>query len=337
MNKITGKKQLFLLGFVIILMLFALACGPEVSKKKPTTPAAKTQDIKKSPVVKSKKPKKVEKPAPVFQPQAAITLADGTVYEVADFAFYSKHRRFSGGMYYPTSGSKKWAMHLKQGPIWKKIDFAKVKSMTLSQRKSHSYWMQVKLVTTDGSTLQGSLPFQAYKNLWYRQGGINLLAKSEVLGRKGSFKCFIADLFRFERLETVEGPPKFKIIHGRKEKKETIITEPQFKITWKKATPKHLDVYKLKSNMPITVNNTDIKIKPGEIDSITVPLKSTARFTVKMKTGETVKFKLPPRVYGKLKNGDVIFSKIFVKGKRMVKKIQITGKNISIKKTRPGK
>jgi len=328
MNKITGKKQLFLLGFAIIWVLFALACGPEVSKKKPekkpTAPAAKTQDIKRSPFVKSKKPKQVEKPVPIFQPQATITMADGTVYEVADFAFYSKHRDFGGGFYTPSSGSTKWFLYLKQGPIWKKFDFAKVKSLTIS-KSNRVGWLKIDLVQLDGTKLQGLHPFYAYKNLWYKHGVVYLIGKAEVLGRVGNFKCQIAGVLSFEKLDAdvKEAPLKFKIIHNRKEKNETTITNPEFKLTWKKVRPTYLDVYKFKANMPITINNTKIKIKPGEIESITVPQKSYLLYTVKMKKGETVKVKLPPRIFGELENGDILFTYFFVKGKRVVKEIQI--------------
>ena len=320
MNETSKKKQFFWIGFVFIWALFQLACGPQVRNKKPVK--AKKKPV---PVTKIKKPRKVEKPVPVFQPQAAITTADGKVYEVADFGFYSNHRSFSGGMYYPTSGTIKWPLYLKQGPTWEKIDFAKVKSMTFSKSKSYK-WLQIHLVFIDGNKLQGLHPFKAFGHLWIKQGGINLTGKSEVLGKTGSFKCSIGGIFSIERLDPGEGPAKFKITHDKKEKKETIITGPQFKITWKKTTPKYLDIYRLKSNMPITVNNTEIRIKPGEIESITVPQKSSALPTVKMKTGETVKFELPPRIFGKLENGDILFTDFFEKGKPVVKEIQITAK-----------
>jgi len=327
MNKITGKKQLFLLGFAIIWVLLALACGPEISKKKPTTPATKTKIIKKSPVTKIKKPKKIEKPAPVFQPQAAITLSDGKVYEVADFAFYSKHRNFGGGFYTPSSGSTKWFLYLKQGPIWKKFDFSKVKSLTLSKSKI-SNWLKIDLVRLDDTKLQGLHPIYSYKNSWHKHGHVYLTGEAEVLGRVGNFKCKIEDVLIFEKLDVdvTDATPKFKIIHNRKEKNETTMTKPEFKLIWKKVTPTYLDIYKLKSNMPVTVNNTEIKIKPGEIDSIIVPQKSSSMFTVKMKKGETVKIKLPPRVFGKLENGDILFTYIFEKGKPVVTGIQIMEK-----------
>jgi hypothetical protein len=323
--KITGKKQVFWVCLAIIWVLFSLACGQPVSKKKPgkkpTAPAVKTPKVKKSPVTKSKKP------APVFQPQAEITTADGKVYEVADFAFYSKHRSFGGGFYTPSSGSIKWFLYLKQGPIWKKFDFTKVKSITFSKSKI-SNWLKINLVRLDDTKLQGLHPIYSYKNSWHKHGHVYLTGKAEVLGRIGNFKCKIEEVISFEKLDAdvKEAPPKFKIIYNRKEKNETTITNPEFKLTWKKVTPTYLDVYKLKSNMPVTVKNTIIKIKPGEIESITVPQKSSSLFTVKMKTGETVKFELPPRVFGKLENGDILFTDIFEKGKPAVKEIQITQK-----------
>ena len=328
MNKITGKKQVFWVCLAIIWVLFALACGPEVSKKKPekkpTAPAAKTPKVNKSPVTKIKKPQKVEKPAPVFQPQAEVTMADGKVYEVADFAFYSNHRNFKGGFYTPSSGSLKWFLYLKQGPIWKKFDFAKVKSLTIS-KTNRVGWLKIDLVQLDGTKLQGLHPFYSYKNIWYKHGQVYLMGKAEVLGRVGNFKCQLASVLSFEKLaaDVKEAPLKFKIIHNIKEKIQTIITNPEFKLTWKKVTPTYLDVYKLKSNLPVTINKTEIKIKTGEIESITVPRKSYSLFTVKMKKGETVKIKLPPRVFGKLENGDILFTDIFVKGKPVVKEIGI--------------
>jgi hypothetical protein len=330
MNKITGKKQVFWFFLAIIWALFALACGPQVSKKKPekkpTAPAAKAPKVKKSPVTKSKKPQKVEKPAPVFQPQAAITMANGKVYEVADFAFYSNHRRFSGAMYYPTSGTIKWPLYLKQGPTWKKFDFARVKSLTTAKRKYYSDMIPTDLLTTDNKKFRGLLPIDAFDKLWYKQGFVHLTGTSEVLGRSGVFKTPIDYVSSFERLDAAEGQPKFKIIHGRKEKKESIITTPQLKIIQTKTTPKYLDVYKLKTTIPVTVNNTEIKIKPGEIESVTVPRRSNEPFTVKMRQGETAKMKLPPKIFGKLENGDILFTYFFEKGKPTVKKIQIMAK-----------
>jgi hypothetical protein len=317
MNEISKRKQVFLIGFVIIWALYHLACGPPLRDEKPVK--AKKKPV---PVTKSKKTQKVEKPAPVFQPQATITTADGKVYEVADFGFFSNHRSFSGGYYYPKSGTIKWPLYLKQGPTWKKIDFAKVKSMTFSKSKSYK-WLQIHVVFIDGNTLQGLHPFKAFGYLWVKQGSINLTGKSEVLGKTGPFKCTIGNIFSIDRLDPGEGPAKFKITHDKKEKKETIITEPQFKRIWKKTTPKYLDIYRLKSNMPITVNNTEIKIKPEEIESIIMPEKSSELPTVKMKTGETVKFELPPRVFGKLENGDILFTYLFEKGKPVVKELQI--------------
>ncbi|NIM16156.1 MAG: hypothetical protein GTO45_29485 [Candidatus Aminicenantes bacterium] len=319
MNKITGKKQFLLIGFAFIWALFQLACGPQVNDKKPVK--AKKEPVS---ITKIKKPRKVEKPAPVFQPQATITMADGKVYEVADFAFYSKHRSFEGGFYTPRSGSTKWFLYLKQGPIWEKIDFARVKSLTIS-KSSRVGWLKIDLVQLDGTKLKGLHPFYAYKNLWHKHGVVYLIGKAEVLGRPGNFKCQLAGVLSLEKLDAGEkdAPPTFKVIHNIKEKNETIITNPGFKLTWKKVTPTYLDVYKLKTNMPVTVNNTEIKIKPGEIETVTVPQKSSAFFTVKMKQGETVKIKLPPRVFGKLENGDILFTDIFEKGKPVVQEIKI--------------
>jgi hypothetical protein len=330
-NKITGKKQVFWVCLAIIWVLFALACGQPVSKKKPekkpTAPAAKTPKVKKSPVTKIKKPQKVEKPAPVFQPQAIITTADGKVYEVANFAFYSNHRNFKGGFYTPRSGSIKWFLYLKQGPIWKKFDFAKVKSITLSKSKIYN-WIKIYLVRLDGTKLQGLHPIYSYKNSWHKHGHVYLTGKAEVLGRIGNFKCKIEEVLSFEKLDAdvADAPPKFKIIYNRKEKNETTITNPKFKLTWERVTPTYMDLYRLKTDMPVTVKNTKIKIKPGEIESITVPKKSYSLFSVKMKQGETVKIKLPPRIFGKLENGDILFTYFFEKGKPVVKEIKITAK-----------
>jgi hypothetical protein len=322
MNKITGTKQVFWVCLAIIWVSFLLACGPPVSKKKPekkpTAPAAKTPKVKKSPVTK------IKKPAPVFQPQAEITLADGKVHEVADFAFYSNHRNFKGGFYTPKSGSIKWFLYLKQGPIWKKIDLVKVKSLTIS-KTNRVGWLKIDLARLDGTKLKGLHPFYAYKNLWHKHGEVYLMGKAEVLGRVGNFKSKIASVLSFEKLaaDEKEAPLKFKIIHNIKEKIQTTVTNPELKLTWKRVTPTYLDVYKLKSNMPVTINKTEIKIKPGEIESITVPRKSYSLYTVKMKKGETVKIKLPPRVFGKLENGNILFTDIFVKGKPVVKEIRI--------------
>lgn len=336
MKKISKKKQGFLICFVFIWALLELACGPEVSKdseipvEEPAATAAKTQDIKKAPpksISKIKKPKKVEKPAPVFQPQATITMADGKVYEVADFAFYSRHRDFKGGMYYPKSGKLNWFLYLKQGPIWKTFDFTKVKSITISKSSRYD-WLNIRVVMPDGSTLQGTHPLYSYKNTWHKHGHVYLEGKATVLGRTGDFKCKIEEVFSFERLDegAAEESPKFKITHNKKEKIQTVITNPQFKLIWERVTPTYLDVYKLKTDMPVTVNNTKIKIKPQEMESITVHKGRNTLCTVKMKKGDTVKVQLPPRVFGKLENGDILYTYIIGitgLGRPIVKKINI--------------
>lgn len=331
MRKISKKKQLFVICFAAVWALLNLACGLETGKNKakdkPVVTTSKPRDIKKpapKPAIKSKIPQKTKKPAPVFLPQASVTMADGKVYEVADFAFYSHHRDFEGGMYYPKSGSQKWFLYLKQGPIWKTFDFAKVKLITLSKSKSYN-WLKINLVNLDGSKLQGLHPLYSYTNNWHKHGHVYLLGNAKVLGRTGNFKCKIEEVFKFERVEEdmENTPPKFKITHNRKEQHQTTITDPEFKLIWERVRPTYLDVYTLKKEMPVTVNNTKIKIKPQEIESVTIPQRRTSLFTVKMKKGETIKIKLPPRIFGKLKNGDILFTYMFEQGRRVVKNIQI--------------
>lgn len=311
MNSKTQKRQVSLIYLVFIWTLLHLACGTG------------TGDITPGENAPAREPKvTVKKPVPVFQPQAVITMADGTVYEVADFAFYSNHRDFKVGVYSPDSGSKKWFLYLTQGPIWKKFDVANVKSLTIS-KSNRVGWLKIDLVQLDGTKLQGLHPFYAYNNLWYKHGVVYLMGKAEALGKTGNFKCQIAGVFSIDKLDAAEGPPKFKIIHNWKKRIQTTITNPELKLIWENVTPTYLDVYRLRTNMPVTVNNTKVKIKPQEIESITVPQKSSALFTVKMKKGDTVKLKLPPRIFGRLKNGDIIFSNMFGKGKPIIKKIRI--------------
>jgi hypothetical protein len=330
MGKITVKKKMFLIGFVFVWAFIEVACGPASQRqKRKETPAKKVVVPKKPTVSAVKKHRKKKKPEPVFQAQATITLADGNVYEVGDFAFYSNHRGFGGGFYQPSSGNKKWPFYFNQGALWKKIDFSRVKSLTFSKMKGDYRQLNINMLLLDGTLLKGSHPLNAYNYLWTRYGTVYLAGNSKVLGRIGHFKCELKNVAGFQRVENEPAgapgaPPAFKVIYDDKGKNEVTITEPHLRLIWTRSTPKYLTTFKLKTDMPVTVNNTDIKIKPQEIESVTVPQKSSLAFTVKMKQGETVKIKkLPPRVFGKLENGDVIFTDFFNRGKPVVKEVRL--------------
>ncbi|MCP5047416.1 MAG: hypothetical protein GY940_09615 [bacterium] len=52
------------------------------------------------------------------------------------------------------------------------------------------------------------------------------------------------------------------------------------------------------------MNNTDIKIKPQDIESVTVPQNSSSKLTIKMKQGETVKIRgSGPKIDGTQETG----------------------------------
>jgi hypothetical protein len=75
--------------------------------------------------------------------------------------------------------------------------------------------------------------------------------------------------------------------------------------------------------MPIQVQNTEIKVKPKEIDSVTPIPGRTGMFTIKMKKGEEVKAELPARYFGKLANGDILFSEFYKDDRPTIKTIVI--------------
>jgi hypothetical protein len=316
------RMRIILIGFAVGCCFLGSACGQSNAEKKSSS---KPEVVK----VLKKKPKVLKHTPPVFRPQAEITTVSGEIYQVTDFAFYSDHRNFRGGMYYPSSGTNRWSLYLKNGPIWKNIDFDQVQSLAVSRGKN-SDWLKMELVQLDGTRLQGLHPQYAYKRTWHKHGGIYLTGKSEVLGRLGNFKCNIKDLQSLERLvlngkdAARENMLKFKITYiDKKEAIETTVIDPKMKIIWTKSTPTYLDIYKLKTDMPITVNNVEIKIKPKEIESVSVPPTSSSPCTVKMKSGDIVKVKVPPRIFGRLKNGDILFSNLTERGKPIIKEIRV--------------
>jgi hypothetical protein len=314
-------KRIIIIGFAVVCCFLGSACGESNTRKDTSNKSESGKAVKH-------KTKVVKHAPPAFTPQAEVTTASGEMYQVADFAFYSEHRSFAGGMYYPSSGTKKWSLYVKNGPIWKKIDFDKIKTLMVS--RGNSGWLKINVVQLDGTRLQGLHPQYAYRQTWHKHGGIYLTGKSEVLGRLGDFKCNISELQRIERLlakdtdPTMETAPKFKITYkDKKESLQTVLMNPQMKRIWKGSKPTYLDVYKLKTDMPIKVNNVEIKIKPREIESVSVPATTSSPSTVKMKSGDVVKVKLPPRVFGRLKNGDILFTRLTSYGKPIIKNIKI--------------
>jgi hypothetical protein len=318
-------KHIFIIFLVLVWAFIQSGCGGTSDKDTPAKRTRKKVTVQKKPkVTPAKTFKKKKKPA--FVAQAAITMVDGKVYEVGSFAFYSKHRNFGGGFYTPSSGNRKWTFYLNQGALWKKIDFSDVKALVFTTNKRDYKRANIEVRKLDGSIEKGSFPFYAYKYLWAKHGRVHLAGKSKVLGRVGDFKCQLSDVLSFEKTlgGPPDAPPRFQVVYDKKEKNQATITDPGLRLIWKKSTPTYLDVYRLTSKMSVTVNNVAIKIKPQEIESVTVPQKSTMSFTVKMKVGETVKIKkFPPRVFGKLKNGDVIFADFFSRGKPVIKEVRL--------------
>ena len=316
MVRIGQNQRIVMIGIVALFLLLYASCGGSDSVDK---------------TIKKVSPKaSTKKPAPVFTPVAEITTADGKIFQVADFAFYSEHKpMYSGGtVYIPTSGQKNWDLYLKQGPIWKQIDFADLKSLTFSQGSRG--WLNMNLTLLDGSTFSGQHPKSAYGNVWFRRGGMYLIGSLVVKDRitRFEFKWFVGDVKSIERGEEKTAGrdqkkiPRFKIIYRDKLKLkdvEATLINPRVQIKWIKEVEKYLaDITIIKA----TINNTEVSIKLHEIDYVDVPRLRSKPFTVKLKSGVTIKTMLPPRIFGRLKNGDILFT--YMTGyEKIIKKIKI--------------
>jgi len=261
-------------------------------------------------------------PAPVFTPNAVVTLADGSVMEVADFAFYSEHRSFEGGFYTPDSGEEDWPLRVKIGPIWKLRPFSKIKSIEFSRNEDPD-WLSVKVSFLDGTAIAGEHPAYGFV-AWFAHGGFYLLGESEVLGRTGAFKCEWGKVTRVEKIAPAGGAEKFRVMHKDEPEGPPMtsdVTNPSLRLIWKNDTPSYVDTFTVEDDMPLQVQGTEIKIKPKEIDSVAPIPRRTDAFIIKMKKGEVVKAGLPARYLGKLANGDILFSTFFKDDQPTIKSI----------------
>ena len=266
--------------------------------------------------------------APAFTPTAVVTLADGTVHPVMDFAFYSNAEGFHGTFYTPSSGTENWFLYVKQGPLWRTYSFPDVTSVELDNAKEDSGWKTIKVTMQNGTSLTGKHPQWVWDRTWQAHGAIYLLGEGETFGRKGAFECLVGDISKIERTATESTPAKYRVTYKPSDKDaeaSIVVGNPQFLLRWQNDTPSGLDEYPLDRDMSVKVNRIEIAIKPREIESVSIapPKEGGPSFTVKMKDGNTGQIELPPRIYGKLANGDILFTPLLDDARPVVTRIEI--------------
>jgi len=265
---------------------------------------------------------------PSFTPEAIITLADGTVHPVADFAFYTYAEGSRGSYYTPSSGTEDWFLYVKQGPIWRTYNFPDVARIQLGKVEGDDDWKAIEVTMQNGTSLTGKHPKWVWDKTWERHGAVYLLGEAETFGRKGAFECLVADISKIERTGNNPSSAKFRLTYKASDNDAEagiFVSNPQFQLKWKNDSPTVLHDYHLADDMPVKANNTEIKIKPREIDSVSISVTPGGGplFTVKMKDGNAAKIELPPRLYGKLQNGDILFTPLLEDGRPVVTRIEI--------------
>jgi hypothetical protein len=263
-----------------------------------------------------------------FVPAAIITLADGTVHPVADFAFYTYAEGSRGSYYTPSSGTEDWSLYVKQGPIWRTYNFPDVASIQLGNVEDDNGWVSINVTLQNGSSLTGKHAQWVWDRTWQGHGAVYMLGETEIFGRKGAFECLVREISKIERIGNDPSPAKYRITHkGADSNAELriVVSNPRFQLQWKNDTPSGLSEYALDRDMPVKVNRIEIQIKPREIESVSISPSSEGKpsFTVKMKDGNTAQIDLPPRIFGKLQSGDILFTPLLEDGRPVVTKIEI--------------
>lgn len=318
---------------IILALIGEVTCKSKVQKtvKEKKTPMELVANKEKKQDIKQEHHK--------FKPDAIITMSNGKIYEVEDFAFYSYHGT-SSGFYYPSSGYVDNFYYVKKGPIWKRYDLKKIKSITFLKSTDDSDWswgwLKTNIVMLDGTSLQGLHPIGGYLRTWYPQGVFYLSGESKILNKSAEFKCELENISKIERLDSDSKTLKFRITY--EEKNQTTIWNAKFELIWENDKPVSLDKYTLEDEMQIEIQKMKVKIKPREIELVKVPQEKfeintdtlkVLNIIVKMKKGQTVKTELPWRIFGKLKNGDILFTEMYYCSnypsscKSVVKSIQI--------------
>lgn len=308
---------------VLSIGLFLLgACETPASKgtainRKGSIPSAGASSSKKGATVPVKAP---------FQSNALITLADGRVFEVGEFKFYSEVEEFPGGYYIPETGALDWNGYIVQGPIWKLFSFGEIQELGLRDAFEPS-WMTADLTLIDGTHLQGRMPY-SYMRIWERMGHIRLTAYTELLGRSAVLVVPLHNVIRIKRTGLLGGKPQFLFSYKSEpkgERAEATITSPGLRLIWKEWTPNKLYEYAVGVGLPLPVRSggIEVEVMVGEIDTV-IPMPGGSRtFRITMKNGDSVNAELPPRIFGKCENGDVIFTELLQNGRPTIKKIVI--------------
>ena len=245
---------------------------------------------------------------PAFSPNATVTLSDGTALDVADFSFYSETRGFGGGFYTPVSGLEDWPLTVIDRHVWKRLSFERVQTVELSERNDWD-WLTGRISLVDGTRVAGTLP-RVGGVTWLGHGTFYLLGQSQALGRTGQFRCELPNVVRIERLGQGGGPITVRVSYKEQPDSPQLtadVTDPRLELSWDNDTPNDMDVYAIDNDMPVKVRNTEVQVKPKEIDSIVPAPGQAGKFDIKLKNGEAVRTELPARVYGKLQNGDILF------------------------------
>lgn len=316
------KLRGFIILLGIIIIVLGAHCRSESNKEQTNRSIISGEAPPAGPAQNKLELSSVPKAAS-FSPDALVTLADGTAIEVASFAFYSGWRGFGGGMYVPTSGSEDWPLTIKVGPIWRRLPLRDLKTMELSDANRFDFY-NMKMSLLDGTLIAGQHPVSG-SVAWFEHGTFYLLGKSELLGRIGSFKCEFGNIVRIERVETT-GPDKFRVTHKGESEGVLVsseVTDPKMELIWEDVTPASVSSYTIGDDMPLQVQNTEVQVKPKEMDLIVPIPGQTYKFSIKMKGGDRVTTMLPERIFGKLANGDILFTILFEDGRPTIKSILI--------------